>query len=235
MRPTACCALFASLFSTSVVAADPPKTDVKNKDDVTRVACVGDSITFGSGIADRDRDSYPAVLGKLLGDSYDVRNFGVSGATLQKRGDKPYWTLDAFKDVSAFNPHIVIIKLGTNDTKPQNWHDVKDFQIDLQAMVNSFSELPEKPQIFLCTPVPVHKDAFGIREEVVRDEVVPTVKEVANRMEVPMIDLYAALKDDSVMFPDGVHPNAAGAKRIAETVAAAIKKSVDKGKTRKAE
>ena len=54
-------------------------------------------------------------------------------------------------------------------------------------------------------------------------------------MEVPVIDLYAALKEDGANFPDGVHPNAAGAKKIAETVAAAIKKSVDKGKTRTAE
>lgn len=224
-----------SLFSTSIIAADPPKDEPAAKNGVTRVACVGDSITYGSGIADREKNSYPAVLGELLGKTYEVRNFGVGGATAQKRGDKPYWTLDAFKDVSEFNPHIVIVKLGTNDTKPQNWHDAKFFEVDLQALVNHFSELPEKPQVFVCTPVPVHKDAFGIREEVVRDEVVPTVKEIAKRMEAPLIDLYAALKDDGAMFPDGVHPNAAGAKKIAENVAAAIKKSVDKGRTRKAQ
>jgi acyl-CoA thioesterase I len=235
MRIPTYCALFAGLIAAPVTAADPPKEDSAAKDGVTRVACVGDSITYGSGVNEREKNAYPAVLDGLLGENYEVRNFGVGGATLQKRGDKPYWTEDAHNDVAAFNPHIVVIKLGTNDTKPQNWHGAKVFEVDLQAMANHFKALPEKPQVFLCTPVPVHKDNFGIREAVVRDEIVPTVKEVAKRMEVPVIDLYAALNDNAAQFPDGVHPNAAGAKEIAETVAAAIKKSVDKGKTRTAE
>ncbi|HEX6984910.1 MAG TPA: GDSL-type esterase/lipase family protein, partial [Planctomycetaceae bacterium] len=98
MRTTICLALLA-LWAAPLVAADPA-----DQDGPIRVACVGDSITFGSGVEERERNSYPAVLGRLLGERYEVRNFGVSGATLQKRGDKPYWTLDAFKDVSAFNP-----------------------------------------------------------------------------------------------------------------------------------
>ncbi|MDQ3332921.1 MAG: GDSL-type esterase/lipase family protein, partial [Planctomycetota bacterium] len=113
MRTTACCTTILSLFSASLFAADPPGDKSSEKEGVTRVACVGDSITFGSGVADREKNSYPAVLDTLLGESYDVRNFGVSGATLQKRGDKPYWTLDEFKDVSAFKPHVVVIKRGT--------------------------------------------------------------------------------------------------------------------------
>lgn len=56
----------------------------------TRVACVGDSITYGAGIADRDRDSYPAQLASMLGDKWVVKNFGHSGATLLKNGDLPY-------------------------------------------------------------------------------------------------------------------------------------------------
>jgi len=234
MRFSLLAALIAGLISTPLLAADPPDPSANDKG-VTRVACVGDSITFGSGIDEREKNSYPAVLDGLLGDSYEVRNFGVSGATLQKRGDKPYWTEDAHNDVAAFNPHIVVIKLGTNDSKPQNWHGAKVFEVDLQALVTHFAKLPEEPQVFVCTPVPVHKDNFGIREEVVRDQIVPTVKEVAKRMEVPVIDLYSALKDDATNFPDGVHPNSVGAKKIAEAVAAAIRKSVDKGKTRTAE
>src|SRR5690606_16219652 len=149
----------------------------------------------GSGVEDRERNSYPAVLGRLLGDKYDVRNFGVSGATLQKRGDKPYWTLDAFKDVSAFNPHYIVIKLGTNDSKPQNWHDRKVFEIDLQALLTHFKQLPAKPQVLLCTPAPVHQDRFGIRRSVVEDEIVPTVMAVAERTKTPLIDLHSVLKD----------------------------------------
>jgi len=193
-------------------------------DGPVRVACVGDSITYGSGVEDREKHSYPAVLGRLLGKEYEVRNFGVGGATLQKQGDKPYWTLDAFKDVAAFNPQIVIVKLGTNDSKPQNWHGAEAYTIDLLALLKHFRELPAKPRLYVCTPVPVYRDNFKIRETVVRDEIVPAVKEVAATTETPLIDLYAALGDAEDAFPDGVHPNAAGAKRIAEAVAAAVRK-----------
>lgn len=216
MRFPACLSAFF-VSSTMLLAAEP-----SDQDTPIRIACVGDSITYGSGIEDRERNSYPAQLAKLLGERFEVRNFGVGGATLQKRGDKPYWNLTAFKDVSAFQPDIVVIKLGTNDSKPQNWHGVEPFKIDLLAMVRQFRELPGEPEVLICTPLPVHKDAFGIREEVVRDEIVPTVKSVAEEKEVPLIDLYNALKNAGHHFPDGVHPNAEGAKLIAKAVANAV-------------
>ena len=105
---------FAVLLSTTTAFSAE-----SGADGPIRVACVGDSITYGSGVENREQNAYPAVLGRLLGERYEVRNFGVGGATLQKRGDKPYWSLDAYKDVTLFKPHIVVIKLGTNDSKPQ--------------------------------------------------------------------------------------------------------------------
>jgi lysophospholipase L1-like esterase len=39
---------------------------------------------------------------------------------------------------------------------------------------------------------------------------------------LPVIDLYAALSGKPEMFPDKIHPNAAGAKVMAEAVEAAI-------------
>jgi lysophospholipase L1-like esterase len=217
MRISACL-VFSFFLAPPLVAAEPA-----SKDGPVRVACLGDSITFGSGVEEREKNAYPAVLGRLLGDKYEVRNFGVGGATAQKQGDKPYWTLDAFKEASAFDPHFVVIKLGTNDSKPHNWHGAQPYEADLQALVEHFQHLPQKPRVFLCTPVPVYKDAFTIREAVVRGEVVPAVRKVAERTQTPVIDLYAALQDAGEAFPDGVHPNAAGAKKIAEAVAEAIR------------
>jgi lysophospholipase L1-like esterase len=71
---------------------------------IRRVAAVGDSITWGSGLADRERDSYPAHLGRMLGDQHEVRNFGVNGTTLLRKGDRPYWTTSAFDAAKAFAP-----------------------------------------------------------------------------------------------------------------------------------
>lgn len=190
----------------------------------TRVACVGDSITFGSGIKDRNVNSYPAQLGKALGDEYEVINCGVSGRTLLKHGDHPIWKEKAYEKAKSFKPDIVIIKLGTNDTKPQNWKFKSEFKSDLIAMVKDFQSLESKPTVYLCKPVPVYQTKWGINEKDLVEGVIPTVEEVAKEMNLPVIDLYAALSNKKEMFPDSIHPNAKGAGVMAEVIAKEIKK-----------
>ena len=59
-------------------------------DSSVKVACVGNSITDGHGIAVSDLFGYPARLANNLGQNYAVKNFGVSGRTLSNSGDFPY-------------------------------------------------------------------------------------------------------------------------------------------------
>ena len=191
-------------------------------DETIRVACVGDSITFGAGIKDRKNDNYPVVLGRSLGERFEVRNFGVSGATLLKAGDFSYWKTPAFKAAMEFDPHVVVIKLGTNDTKPQNWKHSKEYLFDYEAMIDHFASLPAKPKIWLCSPAPVYQTRWGISEKVVIEGVIPKVRDLAARKGLPIIDMYSVLSNKPEMFPDKIHPNAAGAKVMAEAVRAAI-------------
>ena len=188
-----------------------------------RVACVGDSITYGSRIEGRESNSYPAVLQRLLGEKFKVRNFGVSGMTLLKKGDKPYWKNQIFQDATDFKPNVVVIELGSNDSKPQNRTNITEFATDLTALVDHFSAIETKPRIYLCLPVPVFKTLSGINEESVSGEIIPAIKKVAAEKNLPLIDLHTALSNQSALFPDGVHPSAAGAKLIAEAVHASIR------------
>jgi len=184
-----------------------------------RVACVGDSITYGAAIQDRANNNYPIVLGRLLGAGYDVKNFGVNGATLLKKGDKPYWKEAAFAAAKKFKPQLVIIKLGSNDSKPQNWKYKEEFTKDLIDLVYIFEQLESKPQIWICKPAPVVMDRWGITEAVVKQEVIPAVVAAARQSKgVKLIDIYKVLAPHPEMFPDGVHPNAAGAKLMASEV-----------------
>ena len=192
-------------------------------EEVIRVACVGDSITFGAGVENRGQNNYPKVLGRLLGAGYETRNFGVNGATLLKKGDKPYWKTGAFKAATGFKPHIVIVKLGTNDSKPQNWKHKGQYAADLAALADHFASLPTRPKIWLCKPAPVYRDRWGINEKAVKGEVIPLLEGVAKKKKLPIIDLYKALSGIKQHFPDGIHPNAKGAEILARAVYQAIK------------
>jgi len=205
------------LASQRLRADDAPAK--KPAGDAVRVACVGDSITFGAGIPDREHNSYPAQLQKLLGEGYQVRNFGVSGATLLKNGDKPYWKEKAFDEAKEFKPNVVIIKLGTNDSKPQNWSHKDEFLADAKDLIAAFADLESKPTIYVCRPVPAFPGNFGIRDQVIHEELIPLLDEAAKARNAKVIDLYKALSDHAKLFPDKVHPNAEGAKLMAETIA----------------
>src|SRR5215203_4881193 len=169
-------AAFVAVLCTTALHAQNP----------TRVACVGDSITYGSQVEGRESNAYPAVLQGLLGDKFKVKNFGVSGMTLLKKGDKPYWKNPVFKAATDFKPDIVVIKLGTNDSKPQNRTNITDFAADLTALVEHFAAIDTKPRIYLCLPVPVYKTLSGINEESVSSEIIPAIKRVAAEKKLPI-------------------------------------------------
>jgi lysophospholipase L1-like esterase len=193
-----------------------------------RIACVGDSITFGAAIKDRQANCYPTQLGRLLGARATVRNFGVNGATLLKKGDNPYWRQGAYRNALAFKPDLVVIKLGTNDSKPQNWKHKAGYVADYVALIKSFQELESKPKVWVCYPVPAYPGRWGITDKVMKEEVIPLIDKVADQAGVRIIDLYAALSNKKDMFPDRVHPNAAGAKVMVKTISKALASSLPK-------
>ncbi len=188
-----------------------------------KIACVGDSITEGYGISEEDSKSYPAILDSLLGEKYTVQNAGRSAATLQKEGNFPYWHRKEFSNVFKYQPDIIVIKLGTNDTKPVNWNPSR-FEEDYQALIDTFQTIPTHPKIYLCQPVPVFETNWEITDSVLVNGILPVISEIATKNNLTLINLYQKIKNQGVNFPDGIHPNAAGAKEIAEVVAEVIKK-----------
>ena len=190
------------------------------KPDAIRVACIGNSITDGHGIEMASQYGYPALLQKALGDGYWVKNFGVSGRTMLNKGDVAYMNEQAWRDAQAFQPDIAIIKLGTNDTKPQNWKYSSEFKQDLEQMIKALG----KAKIFLCTPIPAFKDSWNINDSIIVNGVIPIQKQVAKKNGLQLIDLHTLmLNDEELIQPDGIHPNEKGVAKMAEIIAAAIK------------
>lgn len=185
-----------------------------------KVACIGNSITYGAGIADRDRNSYPAQLQQYLGDAYDVRNFGVSARTLLSKGDLPYVQTGEYQASLDFRPDIVLIKLGTNDSKPQNriYLD-SDYLSDYKALLRSYDSLPGKPWVVLMSPVTCFTDD-NISDSVIGGQIVPLIRQLAKEQHRPIINLYNLFGRpwEEYLVPDRIHPSSIGAG----TVAAAI-------------
>jgi len=195
----------ASMFAAEVSAVVEPA--------VVRVACVGDSITQGSG-AERGK-SYPSQLQEMLGSAWEVGNFGVSGRTLLKKGDHPYWIEPAYQNALKFKPAVVIIMLGTNDTKPQNWKFEAEFVADYTELVNSFLALESKPRVFVCRPCPVPEPGkYEINEAAIQQEI-PRIDALARDLKLGVIDMHAALEGKPQLLPDRVHPNTEGAREMA--------------------
>ena len=186
--------------------------------DAVRVACIGNSITFGAGIRNRSRDSYPSVLARMLGDNYWVKNFGVSARTMLNKGDHPYMNEPAYKNALAFNPNIVVIKLGTNDSKSFNWKYKADFMKDAQTMINAFKGLPSQPKIYLCYPSKAYLTGDGINDDIISKEIIPMIKKLAKKNGLSVIDLHTAMDGMPELFPDRIHPNEKGAQVMAKAV-----------------
>jgi acyl-CoA thioesterase-1 len=188
---------------------------------VIRVACVGNSITNGVG----GNQPYPQQLEDLLGTHYSVQNYGVSGRTMLKKGDFPYWTEITFTDAQNFKPHIIILCLGTNDSKPQNWIYKAEFYADYMDMIRVFREANPNVHIMACNPPPAFSAIYDINNTVIHDEMIPIIRQVRQAARTDSIDYYGLMLDKGTMFPDGVHPNNAGYTVMANIALNAINSS----------
>ena len=197
--------------ATAALGQTPPTNGGPQK-----VACVGDSITAGVG-ASRGENNYPSLLAKMLGPQYTVGNFGESGSTLLKHGDSPFWQRGGYGASAAFAPNTVIVMLGANDSKPQNWAHQNEFAADYAALLDYYAALPTHPRLYVCLPTPVAHDNFGISEKVVEAEL-PLIRQVAAQKRATVIDVHGQVPNDPADFADGVHPNDAGYVQLASAV-----------------
>lgn len=190
-----------------------------------RVACVGNSITYGMLVEDREKNCYPAVLGRMLGDGYDVRNFGHSGATLLNKGHNPYTKTREYAEAVAFRPDIAVIHLGINDTDPRNWPNYRDeFIPDYAALIESFRKANPEVKVYICrmTPIPHRHRRFKAGTRDWHRQIQDAIEVVAKSQNTELIDLESVLIDRPELLPDAVHPNAEGAKLLAERIYSAI-------------
>jgi len=192
--------------------------------DKTKIACIGNSVTYGTGVAGRDTSAYPAVLQRMLGGRYTVGNFGRSGATLLKKGFRPYNRTEEFKAALSFRPDIAVIHLGLNDTDPRAWPDFRDeFISDYLWLIDTLRSVGTT-EFYIARLSPIFHGHRRFKAGT-RDwywQIQEMIDEVASISGATRIDFYTPLKDRPDLFPDNLHPDARGAAMLAETVFSAV-------------
>ena len=209
-------ALALTLVFVPADARRKPKVEPKIK-----VSCVGNSITYGMRLDDRERESYPAQLQALLGDRYEVGNFGKSGATLLRHGHRPYFEQEEFRQAMDFAGDIVVIHLGINDTDPRNWPHFRDeFVGDYLALIDSLRSVNPKARFLIArmTPIGSNHTRFISGTKTWHGQIQKEIETVADVAGAELIDFYEPLYRYPWMFPDAVHPDAEGAGILAKTV-----------------
>lgn len=185
-----------------------------------RIACVGDSITWGFPIVNRRKYSYPALLQQRLGTDYEVRNFGQNDAAARFDADTPYVRKSVYQKSLAWNPDVVLLMLGSNDTKRRNW-EPEIFRRDYKRIVESYLKLPSNPRVILIAPIQVHRvmgvPLLGLYPETMEGGVRPAIHEIAKEMGLEIVDLKD-LFPDTKYCNDGVHPQREGARLMEDAI-----------------
>jgi len=186
-----------------------------------KIACIGNSVTYGANLKYPDKEAYPAVLQNLLGNKYEVKNFGLSGATLLKKGHNPYYKTKPFAAAMEFRPDVAILHLGLNDTDPRNWPEYRDeFAPNYAWLIDTLRKQNPAVKIYICRLTPIFSEHPRFKSGT-RDwywQIQDLIPKIAAANHTGLIDLNTPLSSRPDLFPDNLHPDKEGAKIIAQTV-----------------
>jgi len=202
------------------------------KEGQMKVACIGDSITYGHGISNWEENNYPVQLQKILGEEYHVANFGSSGACVNPDGDQPYISREVYQNSLDYEADILVFMLGTNDAKPENWTNSDNFIKDYKELLNSYltgKNPPSEIYVGLCAEAYYTEEndpetgiaEFDIQPAIV-DQIVTEMKNYVESCDttIKIIDVHTLTEAHPEWFAkDGIHPDKDGARAIAEFVA----------------
>ncbi len=195
-----------SLFAESSGTGSPQK-----------IACVGDSLTYGFGLVQREKYSYPSQLEKRLSSDYEIRNFGINGACATP-GNRDFYLNNNVKEIVDWNPDILLVMLGSNDSKESVWISEELYLSGLVGIIEAVRGC--NTSVVLVTPPPCRPNPYGIRDSVIREKILPSLEILSAREGYPLIDVYSALDKSQNLFIDNIHLSRKGYARLSDRLAA---------------
>ncbi|MBF0184009.1 MAG: arylesterase [Magnetococcales bacterium] len=174
-----------------------------------RILCLGDSLTAGHGVA--AGADFPSLLQQRLreqGFAHTVINAGISGDTTAGGLRRLEWLLRQ-------KPTIAIVALGANDgLRGLGTQEMKE---NLSAIVQRLKQAGVRP-LLAGMRVPPN---YGRRYS---EQFAAVFQQLAEEQQIPLLPflLEGVAGEAELNFADGIHPNAAGYRRVAESVWTAL-------------
>ena len=184
--------------------------DDDGKAEVEKIACIGDSVTYGANADDSYTDSYPAQLQKLFGGKFNVMNFGKSGATARDGADDPYRKTVEYRGMTSFKADKAIIMLGSNDSKTYQVPTKESMVQAFTALVEDLYAINSKTEIYIATSPYAYSSAYEINNGNIENIIIPAQKQVAEDNGLKLIDMHEFTKNMNGNYADGVHPTTKG-------------------------
>ncbi|MBO5328276.1 MAG: hypothetical protein J6B04_03805 [Clostridia bacterium] len=182
----------------------------EKEEGVLKIACIGDSITYGANADNSYTDSYPAQMQKLYEGSANVMNFGNSGKTIRDSADDPYRKTTEYNGVKLFKPDVAIIMLGTNDSKTYQVPTVSSLVNAFDALINDLYECNPAIIIYIATSPYAYSSAYQINNKNIEELVIPAQRQSAQLYDLEVIEMHEFTKDLSNCYADGIHPTSRG-------------------------
>lgn len=189
-----------------------------NTPDSLKIACIGDSITYGANADNPYTDSYPVILQKLYGKEACVINFGNSGKTVRNNADDPYFKTSEYNGISLYKPDIAVIILGTNDSKTYQVPTKSEMVNAYKKLIEALKSVNPAMQIYMATCPYAFSSAYQINNKNIENVVIPAIREVAAFYDLQIIEMHEYTKDYSHLYADGIHPNTKGYSYLAYRV-----------------
>lgn len=186
-------------------SSDTESQSTETVSEANRIAFLGDSLTAGPGLS--MKETFPAIIQQRIAGadlSWIVQNSGVSGDTTSLALSRLNWVLK-------LNPKILVVALGSND-------GMRGLSIDL--MEKNLREIVSKAQSRGIQVVLVGQKLPLNFPESYRRRFAAVFPRIARQYRIPFVPfmLEGVALNEQYVLEDGVHPNAEGAKKIAENI-----------------
>lgn len=194
-----------------------------------KIACVGDSITAGS-----NDYNYPMYLQRMLGDGYEIKNFGKGGASVRHAeeavGD-PNWGWGSVNDADGdgmayfyyddvaytssleYDADYVFVMMGTNDVGSEDYSYYKPDYYNY--LIKPY--LDKGAEVIVMTSPTAYSYLMNDHEKI-NTTIRQMQIEIAEEYNLTLIDMNTATAGRRESFPDGLHGNSSGYMIIAQTI-----------------